>query len=85
MSDVTNDGGAAFPVPPVHLNLLNGDPHWSFPYTGMTLRDYFAAAVLQGRVARCGHNGPWSDIAQYSYEAADAMLAERIKTKEAQP
>ena len=79
-----NDGGEAFPTY-YHDILPEIGPVVRETHPGMTLRDYFAAAALQGRLARCGHSGPWSDIAQYSYEAADAMLAERAKTKEAQP
>ena len=84
MSTIPNDGGAAFPVPPVHLNVWNGDPHWSFPYTGMTLRDYFAAAALQGMLAYYHGYGSFY-AAGSAYQYADAMLAERIKTKEAKP
>lgn len=75
-----NDGGAAFPVPPVRLNMLNGDPHWSYPYTGMTLRDYFAAAALQGMLASSSP-GQFSeaDYAGAAYAQAKAMLAERNK------
>lgn len=47
---------------------------------GMTLRDYFAAKVLQGI---CSHHDTWGlliqDIADRSYEIADAMLIERMK------
>lgn len=85
MSTSPNDGGSAFPVPPERTNVLSsGGVRWAYAHPGMTLRDYFAAAVLQGRLARCGHSGPWSDVAQYSYEAADAMLIERAKTTEVQ-
>lgn len=49
---------------------------------GMSLRDYFAAKAMQGYVAR---GGAGSDdvfdmnISRWSYEMADAMLAERAK------
>jgi hypothetical protein len=65
----TNTGGPAFPT---HLNLTQG----------MTLRDYFAAKVLQGLLADpepfedCGEGLPMA----YAYEAyvyADAMLRAR--------
>jgi len=69
------DGGPAFPIFSDYAQA-----------PGMKLRDYFAAAALQGRLARCDHNGwSWSDMARHSYEAADAMLAERSKTEEAEP
>lgn len=80
MSTLPKDGGAAFPVPPERLNNFNGDPHWSYPYTGMTLRDYFAAAALQGMLAgsSLGQTSQ-KDYAWAAYAQADAMLAERTK------
>jgi len=87
-----NDGGPAFPqsektwvmgsagnsTTPVHK--ITG---------GMTLRDYFAAKVMQalaGAIAtedECGiiHNMP-NDIAGIAYTYADAMLDEREKHNE---
>lgn len=50
---------------------------------GMTLRDYFAGQVVQGAVAghiaHYGHENHWSvtDIADYAYDMADAMLRAR--------
>ena len=60
-----NNGGPAFPC------------GWLVHRNGMTLRDYFAAAALQGLCA-----SPFSEesvhvLAQWSYEQADAMLAAR--------
>lgn len=60
-------GGPAFPTP---AHNLNND--------GMTLRDYFAAKWMQAYVA----NPETADItetelAQFSYEIADAMLKAR--------
>ncbi|NUT87144.1 hypothetical protein HNO91_11970 [Pseudomonas corrugata] len=69
-----NNGGPAFPVTPdndVRMNQSGG--------TGMTLRDYFAAKVMQGFVT----SAPWEeafdhlDSAKTAYEIADAMLAAR--------
>ena len=73
MSATPKEGGPAFPV--------NG-PSGNHP--GMTLRDYFAAAALQGILA---HSTPCNDqawksdqcAAEWSYKLADAMLAERQK------
>ena len=47
---------------------------------GMTLRDYFAAAALQGMYANPHHhyNTHYMD-AQEAYAVADAMLAQRGK------
>lgn len=64
------DGGSAFPVA--------GSEH-GYPVAGMSVRDYFAAKVLQGI---CAHADTWGlvnspDIANTAYELADAMLAAR--------
>ncbi len=81
MSTLPKDGGAAFPVPPERLNNFNGDPHWSFPNPGMSLRDYFAAAALQGLLASSKDIIGMSEAnyATAAYLQADAMLAERNK------
>lgn len=66
-------GGPAFPSP---FDLQNNNQ-------GMATRDYFAAKALQalinGHIARYGHDGYWSpdDVASYAYECADAMLKAR--------
>jgi hypothetical protein len=68
MSAPINDGGPAFPMG-YHPEGNNAD------HFGMTLRDYFAAAALQGLMASRNfldeHDGP------YVYEIADAMLKAR--------
>ena len=69
----TNDGGPAFPLQ------AHGDEAKSRYYLtqqGMTLRDYFAAAALQGLLAD-GGGSSWENDAQAAYKAADAMLAAR--------
>ena len=72
------DGGPAFPYAIKHVS---GAEH---SMVGMTLRDYFAAAALQGMLASPPvvdrfevSKARWSSIA---YEWADAMLAERSKS-----
>ena len=54
--------------------------HFSHPSTiyktGMTLRDYFAAKVLQGLLAS-GLDQPKFEFARKSYEMADEMLKAR--------
>jgi hypothetical protein len=63
-----NTGGPAFPTP---LHNLQND--------GMTLRDYFAAKMMQGSIAKDGM--PRGDTKQFladqAYEMADAMLKAR--------
>jgi len=52
---------------------------------GMSLRDYFAAAAMQGDLAGFGPYYDWTSptkkLAQLYYAMADAMLAERAKEK----
>ncbi len=46
----------------------------------MTLRDYFAAAALQGMMAdKETRDRRWHEFAEKSYSVADAMLVERAK------
>ena len=66
-----NDGGSAFPSPPSqHSNGFYSTGE------GMTLRDYFAAAALQGILAT-GGGASWDDDATHAYLCADAMLKAR--------
>jgi hypothetical protein len=46
---------------------------------GMTLRDYFAAAALQGHLASDRTRGTYQLCAKQAYQYADAMLAQRNK------
>ena len=46
-------------------------------YTGMTLRDYFAAKALQGIMACNGVYENEAQLARWCYEQADAMLEAR--------
>lgn len=67
MSETKDDGGFAFPHP------------YDSP-TGMSLRDYFAAAALTGicvsdKFIRTKENTAGNAI--WAYEIADAMLAAR--------
>lgn len=67
-----NDGGPAFPTPESH-----GDD-----YEGMSLRDYFAAKVLEGLLAHnCSHfkdeDLEASGVSKRAYILADEMLKAR--------
>lgn len=46
---------------------------------GLTVRDYFAAKAMQASRSRNSQYTSWTDLAQDSYEIADAMLAARVK------
>jgi hypothetical protein len=87
MNQPINDGGPAFP------SIYYSEPIGSIgPQLtvkgGISIRDYFAAAALQGNLASQsidvgyydGKDG-WNKAAKDAYQAADAML----KAKEAKP
>ena len=68
------DGGPAFPG-------IIGPPS-EFAH-GMSLRDYFAGQALAGYVTRPESNDySYEAIAEWSYRAADAMLADRLPDAE---
>jgi hypothetical protein len=48
---------------------------------GMTIRDYFAAAALQGMLTDSCIQGSDSQFAESAYSYADAMLKAREKAK----
>ncbi len=74
-----SDGEPAFPVPVGEREFWdceeNGSPN------GMSLRDYFAAAALQGLIAHIigveNANGSALKYTECAYKYADAMLAAR--------
>ena len=81
MSTQPNDGGPAFPWQYMDRDSM-GREVTREQGAGMTLRDYFAAAALQGYLAgrnSCRHENPSNHqaliAAEYCYRYADAMLA----------
>jgi hypothetical protein len=89
MSTPINDGGPAFP----HFKFSENGLVEICPQGGMTLRDYFAGQALTSVLDSSGDLHAYYDyvagskgdnnipspraMAKYSYELADAMLAER--------
>jgi hypothetical protein len=65
MNNTNKTGGSAFP-----LFAATG-------YTGMTLRDYFAAKAMQGLLSDSNVTAKPDVFASYAYEVADAMLRAR--------
>lgn len=71
---MTDTGGPAFPTLADNGHAMNQD--------GMTLRDYFAAKIVQAQVGnplRLGDDEAHRLMAERAYRVADAMLAERSK------
>ena len=58
------------------IGVLPASPALTPMAANMTLRDWFAGMAMQGLIAQSGSFHP-TDV----YEAADAMMAEREKTK----
>lgn len=74
------DGGPAFPIP--HQIIDANDPLFKFGSRGMSLRDYFAAMVLQGIHARDSYDSGQAfpeQRARLAYIEADEMLKARAK------
>lgn len=73
-----DDGGPAFPQ--THKLMNKGFPDMVVPETtgGLSIRDYFAAKVLQGQIAFEGADGCDPEhIAGCAYQIADAMVKAR--------
>jgi hypothetical protein len=85
-----NDGGPAFPTAATattHGFYQDGQPcmtHYG-SRSGITVRDYFAAAALQGFCANQNSfptkNEHFANLAEDSLKAADAMLKARGEAK----
>ena len=65
-----DDGGPAFPQRGEESNFGRG----------MSLRDYFAAAVLQGTYACSSVTASDEQLVKNAYAVSDLMLAEREKS-----
>jgi hypothetical protein len=80
-----DDGGPAFPGKCSELVSPGGpktEPQYAdVEFPGMSLRDYFAAAAMQGSIASLpeGDEVHHRNTAAFAYRQADAMLAERAK------
>ena len=91
MSQPINDGGPAFALGPTASTMkphADGGGHMIVTHYGMergiSIRDYFAAAALQGNLASQSidvgyYDGEdsWNKAATDAYKAADAMLKAR--------
>ena len=69
-------GGSAFPQETKYLS-ANGQVQFEGPQGGMSMRDYFAAKVLQGLCASLQAGDNANAIPEVAYELADLMLEAR--------
>lgn len=74
MSEKIDNSGQAFPRG-ISFNPVSGQAHQS--YEGMSLRDYFAAAAMQGILAHPNSVFEPAGTADCAYKYADAMLKAR--------
>jgi hypothetical protein len=81
-----NDGGPAFPGQWYDFQPTTGEQVVRESFVGMTLRDYFAAAALQGMLACSSEDQitnpmDWNHghFAEAAYMQAAAMLKQREK------
>jgi hypothetical protein len=51
-------------------------------HNGMTLRDYFAAKIINGYISDpTSTNRPFAEVAEWAYKFADAMIEAREQSK----
>lgn len=86
LNSPNDDASGDIPAFSTHGQVEGDDPRNQILSGGMTLRDYFAAAALQGLMSACDQSGRWTCVesaipsaAKFAYDAADAMIAERSK------
>ena len=77
-----SDGGPAFATTATATSIARRDDGSSIltnygSSAGMSLRDYFAAAALQGLLADSEREASCKDYANHAYLCADAMLKAR--------
>lgn len=82
MNQPINDGGPAFALGPTASTMkphAEGGGHMIVTHYGMergiSIRDYFAAAALQGNLIEPTASN--DDVAKWAYSLADAMLKAR--------
>ena len=77
MNQPINDGGPAFPCVYYSEPIGSIGPQLTIK-GGMTLREYFASAALQGMMAEYDPEDELEHhIAKWAYKAADAMIRAR--------
>lgn len=85
VTETKDDGGPAFPVLNKFYQAENAGQRGSHLHYhteiagGLTKREWFAGQALAGMLANSELTGHASDYIKWSYEYADAMLAEGRK------
>jgi len=74
--DKIDDGGPAFPRSGTFKDYCR-DEFVDSPYSGMSLRDWFAGQALAGLLACPNNSADVTIIMMASYQVADAMLQAR--------
>jgi len=78
-SNILNNNHPAFPVQAYPGDAANPKVR---PNTGMSMRDYFAAKAMEGILSNpeeFGDTVPAEEIADFSFQMANAMLERREK------
>jgi hypothetical protein len=69
--------------PSAFPHLVPHNPDFAYSATGMTLRDYFAAKIINGYISDpTSTNRPFAEVAEWAYKFADAMIEARTTTQE---
>lgn len=81
-----NDALVSLTLPDATWDAIEGTHPWLMhlrPAKGTTLRDYFAAAAMQGKIASFQGYTVFDakNIALFSYAIADAMISQRTEAK----
>lgn len=79
MSQPSDDGGPAFPVPPVRANQMpGGDISWDYASPGMSLLDYYAGEAMKGYLSSGqGTSNAIDWLPEKAYDLAERMIAEK--------
>lgn len=85
---ISTDGGPAFPWTKFDQNHGHNEGRYEIfhQFSGVSMRDWFAAMAMQGIITGCGNsagevNYREPTVAENAYDMADAMLKARENAK----